>query len=38
MKKIFLVLLIGGVLLAAGCSSSRKCNGSKGTRVPMGVM
>ena len=37
MKKLFLFLLLGAIL-ATGCSTTRKCNGHKGTKVPMGVM
>lgn len=29
---------MGGTLLFAGCATTRKCDGSRGTRVPMGVM
>lgn len=31
-------MLLGGTLLAVGCTTTRKCNGQPGTRVPMGVM
>lgn len=39
MKRVLLVVLVIGLL--ASCTSSRsayKCNGKKGTHVPMGVL
>ncbi len=38
MKKFLLLLLVSGTLLAVGGTTTRKCNGQPGTRVPMGVM
>lgn len=38
MKKTFFLVWACGALLLASCSVPRKCNGTPGKRVPMGVM
>lgn len=37
LKKVLLSVCVMGFLFA-GCAGTRKCNGQRGTRVPMGVM
>jgi|ADurb_Gly_03_Slu_FD_contig_21_367930_length_241_multi_2_in_0_out_0_1 PBP1b-binding outer membrane lipoprotein LpoB len=36
MKRIALILTL--LVLLSSCAGTRKCNGQRGTRVPMGVM